>query len=532
LVQAARENASDSSPEARRSAFVDVLRGLHVPAEEMPFWCDGVDVIGSAYERLLTRGERRDLGQLYTPFWAGRVMAGWLYAEPRSLILDPGCGSGALSIQLASHKARGTCKIIGLDVDPVAVAMANASIRVRSIHDFRVDEANFLLDSFDLVPDGVACNPPYSRHHAIAAHEKAAIHDQIAERTGMRLSRLSALHVLFLVRALEVTSDDARLAFITPSDWLDVNYGRPVKEHLLAHSHIEALIMFEPESLFFDGARTTAAITLIRKGASGPTRVIRLGRELPDPGEVLEAISGGGALDSELVTLSATRKWARQTPARTAVGIRLGDVAQIRRGVATGANSFFVISERRRRQLKLRRRTLKPCVASPRRIPFDEISNESLESLPDEAPRWLVDCSDPTAICAPTALGAYLRAGWLQGVPDGYLASQRTLWHAQEQRDSAPILFSYLNRKRPRFVRNRAGAVPLNNWLIIDPIEGVDIEALYAELCTAEIFDQLLARRRVYGGGLWKLEPNELHELRLPARVNKACGGKLRGGAG
>jgi SAM-dependent methyltransferase len=98
---------------------------------------------------------------------------------------------------------------------------------------------------------------------------------------------------------------------------------------------------------------------------------------------------------------------------------------------------------------------------------------------------------------------------------EGYLASKRKPWYAPEQRGDCPILFSYFNRAQPRFVRNRANAVPLNNWLIIEPKEGVDADVLYEALTSKAAMAQLEEGARVYGGGLWKLEPSELSEIRL-----------------
>jgi hypothetical protein len=95
------------------------------------------------------------------------------------------------------------------------------------------------------------------------------------------------------------------------------------------------------------------------------------------------------------------------------------------------------------------------------------------------------------------------------------LAQRRKPWHGLEQRHDSPILFSYFNRRAPRFVRNRCRAVPLNNWLIVEPNEGVDVEELLRFLRSRTVKNQLLERRRIYGGGLWKLEPSELLEVRL-----------------
>gem|GEM_PF-3591265 len=80
----------------------------------------------------------------------------------------------------------------------------------------------------------------------------------------------------------------------------------------------------------------------------------------------------------------------------------------------------------------------------------------------------------------------------------------------------APILFTYFNRGEARFVRNRAGAVPLNTWLVIEPLPNVDSDDLFALLCDHRTQKRLRDDCRVYGNGLWKLEPSELADISLP----------------
>jgi hypothetical protein len=82
----------------------------------------------------------------------------------------------------------------------------------------------------------------------------------------------------------------------------------------------------------------------------------------------------------------------------------------------------------------------------------------------------------------------------------------------------APILFTYFNRSNPRFIRNRADAVPLNTWLVIQPRPGVKTDALF-ELLSGSRVDRLWEECRNYGDGLWKLEPSELANLRLPRKA-------------
>ncbi len=514
--------ADSGAAEDLRAAFEDVLKTLRVPPAEREVWLNGRDVIGTAYERLLTGEQRRNTGQFYTPFWAGEVMAEWLLTDSPDLLLDAGCGSGALLIPAARSRRRGATRLLGIDRDPLAVLMAKRNARLRNFGaaDFRT--GHFLLDDLEERPQAVICNPPYSRHHAVPAAEKAAIHNGLTERLGVRFNRLAALHALFLLRALEVSADDARLAFITPSDWLDVGYGREIKRYLLDHARIEAVILLDGDQLFFgESVLTTAAITLIQKGK--PTKVatpiLRLRAPLPPPTEVLASIADRTHVGAKRVRLSESSKWSR--PAfRRPHGVELREVARIRRGIATGCNEFFVISEAARKKRRLQPDELRPCATSPRAFAGNALTEEVIRSLDDEAPRWVLDVRDPSAEHANTNLGRYLRWGKrTKKAHRGYLATHRRPWYALEVRGESPILFSYFNRDRPRFVRNHIAAVPLNTWLIVEPLPGVDAGTLYDALTSEPVMQQLAKGARVYGGGLWKLEPSELAQVVVPTSV-------------
>src|SRR5262249_19703159 len=159
-------------------------------------------------------------GQFFTPFWAGEVMAGWVFEEKVDLCVDPGAGSGGLLIPAASHPKRRGAALLGVDVDPLAVAMLEANIRLRGLNNTRARAGTCPVGRFPERPSAILCTPPYSRHHAVPSKQKVSIHNGFEKRLGVRLNRLAGLHVLFLVRALEVAAEGARLAFITPSDWL------------------------------------------------------------------------------------------------------------------------------------------------------------------------------------------------------------------------------------------------------------------------------------------------------------------------
>lgn len=518
LVAHVEDAAQSSDPLVLRRTLQSLLSDLRVD-EGDPAWSDGRDVIGAAYERLLAGHQRRARGQFFTPLPVARVMASWALADDPDLLLEPGVGSGSMLIAASQERSSAT-RLLGLDLDPVAISMARANCDIRRIGDLELRQADFLLDPLEERPAAVLCNPPYTRHQLLDVATKASIFGGFEDRFGVRFNHLASLHVLFLLRALEVSAANARLAFITPAHWLDMGYATKIKELLLDVAHVEAIINFPTDQPVFEHAITTAAITLIRKGvdSSEPTRLYRtagpsaaeLQVELADP-------QRGTA-----VNLKSKRKWSRVGTSAVPIA-KLKDYAAVKRGIATGFNSYFVLSEDQRRDLELSRSSMLPCAASPRLFPGDLLDRAALDTLPSSAPRWLFR---PQRVPKIGPIAEYLAHGeYTLGVRSRHLVKQRERagrpWYEIRCELKARILFTYFNRTKARFVRNSAEAVPLNTWLVIEPLPNVDPDDLFALLCDHRTQKRLRDDCRVYGNGLWKLEPSELAGIALP-RAPKA----------
>lgn len=506
------EAGTTTDPARLRAVFRLVLAELDVAPGD-PAWTDGCDVIGAAYERVVAGRARRELGQFFTPLPIARAMANWLLIEEPELLLDPGCGSGSL-LSAVAHERTGDTRLLGLDVDPLAVTMAEKNAALRQIAGFEARRSNFLLDPIDDRPDAIICNPPYTRHQALSSADKAAIHASFTQRLGIEFSQLASLHVLFLVRALEVAADGARLAFITPAYWLDMSYARHVKAFVLERAHVETIVHFPAHELIFEHAVTTASLTLLRKTGSpgGKTRLLRATSGTRDA--ILSKVEDADA--GQHVALEVTQKWSRAPRRKNPAGARLEDVARVRRGLATGCNEFFVVSDAERRLYGLNRSMLRHCLTSPRAFSVDEVDERVMANLPDSTPRWLLA---PSRERLGGPLERYLSRAHELGVRSRCLVRQREKagrpWWKVEADFEAPILFSYFNRRRPRFVRNRVAGVPLNNWLVIQPAEDVDPDALFGVLVSRNVVGRLENDARQYGNGLWKLEPSELRRLSL-----------------
>ena len=501
LVESTRALAKSGDPVALKSAFEAILRGLH-PDDCGTGWRDGTDVLGSAYMGILPSSARRAMGQVFTPPWAARVMAGWALQEGSSSIMDPGCGSGVLLLAAHETGLAPGADYVAIDSDPLAVLMTKVNADLRGLT-VDADCSDFLLDAVASRPSAVLCNPPYTRHHCLTHEQKERIAASIGQRLGLRHTRSASLHALFLARAVEVAAAGGRIAFLTPSQWLETGYGREIKEYVDSVAHVVAVIDLGPR--FFPAAMTSAVITLIEKstGRGGEPLRIEVGDRPPEPAEIVRLVSAPRAAS------------AGRTPRRTdgQNRVRLGDIAGVHRGVATGHNKFFVLSENERLSRGLSGDCLESCIASPQLFGGLTLTDAALNGLPNDKPRWLL-----RAPVAPLSgpLAEYLRYGVSLGASNRYLARHRRPWHWIKHHDRSAILFTYLNNRMPRFVRNEAGAVPLNNWLVIEPKGGIDADELFAALSDDAILKSAFVNARHYGSGLWKLEPSELADLRVP----------------
>jgi hypothetical protein len=86
-----------------------------------------------------------------------------------------------------------------------------------------------------------------------------------------------------------------------------------------------------------------------------------------------------------------------------------------------------------------------------------------------------------------------------------------------ERRDVPPIFFTLLTRGNPRFILNRAGARPVNMFLLLYPNQSIArasaTELLWVLLNSHSSLSRLHSVSRTYGGSTLKVEPRELDNL-------------------
>lgn len=467
-----------------------------------------VRMLGPVFEALNHREARHARGQYFTPAPIAAQMAEIVGCHGAETILDPAVGAGVLLASCANGES-----LVGIDSSPVCAALATAGLAARGAVDARIHIGDFLDGPPAVGPvDAVIANPPYQRHHLLDPAQKRALTARYTDRFGHRISALSSSYVYFLLEAVERVRKGGVVVFITPADYLDARFGESVKRVLRDRVTLDEIVLFDRSELAFDDVLTTSAITVLRKAPPPRHHVVRF-----TEGEQVNETRGR--------SLEPADGWSLQFGRRRAEFERLGrgrprslsDYLRVRRGIATGANDFFLIDEATRDHWGLPDDVLSPVLASARDLPDGVLTSKHWQGLRDGGRRcWLLDCDRPLDELQGTGLHAYLREGERLGVHRRFNCRSRTPWYRVEPVPAPEIIVTYMQRGATRFVRNDAGCRLMSVFLNGFVIAG-DVDELISVLNSEETAGLIRALARTYGGGLAKIEPRALKGLPMPA---------------
>ncbi len=471
-----------------------------------------------------TQAERNRLGQFATPpRLAVSVVEASLKLLPsasRIRFLDPAFGTGSFYSALLGLVAHSRLQhAAGYEVDPdfgnVAERLWRATGLELHVADFTKAKAS---SDPSLKPNLIVCNPPYVRHHHLDRETKERLQAQLKQQLGINVSGLAGLYCYFMLMSHSWMVREGVAAWLVPSEFMDVGYGHAIKRYLLDHVETLRIHRFDPAEVQFEDALVSSCVVWFRNVTPSSDHAI--------------AFSYGGSIESpnceRLIPVDELRrehKWTRfpaKTPRPTSAKVRLGDFFTIKRGIATGANGYFIMTRQQAEELKLPPAGLRPILPGPRHLESDEVLAE-LDGSPRTEPRLvLLDCRLPEQQVQAKypSLWRYLET-IRPDVAGRYLCARRTPWYSQEYRPAAPYLCTYIVRAKTRpfrFILNHSQATAANVYLLLYPKPHVARALETNHGLQRQVWQALnrcgdgvmLDEGRVYGGGLHKLEPREL----------------------
>ncbi len=453
---------------------------------------------------------RKQFGQFFTPEPIARWMVRWVLAGGAGRVYDPAFGLGAFH-QAAGEIAEGVA-FEGSEVDPVILGFW----RARGDENGAVVRQEDYLRAWGRQWPAIVCNPPYRRFQKFLGREE--VFAAFEEHLGVKLSGYTNIASAFLLKSISELCDGGRLAYILPLEFLNTGYGAVIKRQMLARGQLHAIIRLDCEKAAFPDVVTSVGILLFEKRAPRfPTRFYVVSRL-----DALETVLDTPPVNSiPPEELRPGEKWLRHfeagtLPPRSPHLVPLSTYGTFSRGIATGANAFFVLRPSQVTALGLAPEEVVPCITRSVQIRDPLFTESEFRRLVEEdAPVYLLRAGDPPSAAA----ACYIRDGEAQGYHTRYLTRFRDPWYRLERRRPAPILFGAFSRDGYKVIRNHSQALNLTCYHGFQPAgQGARyVERLFLYLLSRVGRETVALNVRQYGAALGKYEPNDLNQALVPS---------------
>jgi len=436
---------------------------------------------------------------------------------------DPAVGTGAFYgalLQLVPQDRLSSS--IGIDISPRQVEAARWRWSHRGmdvmfgdyLHMERLPPRNLIL-----------ANPPYLRHQAIEPKYKMELRERASVMMGTRIDARAGLYVYFMLLSHQWMADGAVAAWLIPSEFMQTTYGKAVRRYLTHRVRLVRVHRFDYAAQQFENARVLPAVVLFQNTS-------------PTSGDMVTMTSGGTLSRPEFTQtvsvdeLASDTRWTipRVSDSEDSEVVRLGDLFFVSRGIATGANDFFILERSLASRLGIPKEALRPILPKVKTL-RDDVIERQRDGYPRVCPQLcVIDCDLPEGEIKKRypKLMEYLDAGKSKGVSHGTLARERNPWYRQDRRGIPLFVCTYMGRGHGdapplRFLWNRSDAIATNSYLLMYPRPALAkllktrpelVERLFVVLRRTAA-SSMAYGSRLHAEGLRKIEPGELLRIVL-----------------
>jgi len=476
-------------------------------------------------------------GGYYTSLRVAGWLCDWAVRNASDVVLEPSCGDGVFLeaavgrlLALGARPAEVARQLCAVEIISAEARSASARLKPALGSGARkiVRNADFFewwqepgRPDFDVVIG----NPPFIRFQSFPEPHRARAM-AIMGGAGLSPNRLTNIWAPFVVAAVASLKANGRLALVLPAEILQVAYAAQLRSFLTDRfARIDVIACNE---LFFEYAEQEVVLLLADRARAGSGKDCRVA--LTEARTVSGIVGSSPALLLKRARPKTIRheseKWLKyflsdrqisflRAIREAGVTAPMSAHADIRVGVVTGKNEFFVLSAGQVKALGLER-CVTPLVSRAAHLAGSRISAADLRVLAKAGERVHLLDIGPGKISA--KLWRYIKDGEQRGFHKGYKCSIRHPWyHVPSVWAPDGFVFRQIY-EFPRMVLNASKASST------DAIHRLRSRGAAPELIIANAYTWLTAASaeiegRSYGGGVLELEPTEAGRLLMPARL-------------
>jgi adenine-specific DNA methylase len=443
-----------------------------------------------------------------------------------SRVMDPSCGDGRF---LEAAADRGASTVIACDRNPVALAETRACLAGYGGRKVLLDSDFFEIDPSAFEPlDAIIGNPPFIRYQLFSGRTRSLALAS-ALKVGVRLTRLTSSWAPFLLHAMQFLQRGGRLAMVVPAEIIQTQYGLPTLRAIARAFGSVTLLAFERNLFKEVHAETFLLLADNYGGSTAGTESVRLvplhdleeleikaHTVLRPPGSVEVDVTAetGARLTTAFLSTRERHVWSKLRSHPSVV--TLDQLGIVTNGYVSGDNKFFHVRRTDAKDRDFPREWLVPTARQSRSLRGVLYTRDDVRTLErDGIPHHLVVPSDDL-FSDRAALGRFIAEGKARGVPQRYKCRVRQPWWKVPGLVRPDVLFCYMAGTQPRAAVNVANAVYANTLHGMRVSAGVDPRLVALSFHSSLALLSAEIEGRSYGGGILKLEPTELGQVRVP----------------
>lgn len=455
--------------------------------------------------------QKKQFGQFFTPLEIVKFMSKYFPTNRNNLnVLDPSFGLGILSNYLINNFDNISC-VQGFEIDKKLEAY---NILLYKDSNISINYSDYINSNWDKKYDFIIANPPYFKHHFI--EDKKEIQSVFTKRLNILFDITTNIYCWFLLKSIYQLSNDGKLVYIIPSEFLNANYGVKIKKYLLDENILERIVKFDFNTDIFEDAITTSCILFINKSKSNDSIIFNNIHDIKELNENLENIP---SITYEKSELDFNKKWRiyfeKQSNLKKENLILISDIGRVKRGIATGDNNYFIFNKSKAKSYNISKECLIPCICKSQYLKNIKVldENEIKNLIIEDKELFLFNGIFKNC----EADENYIKVGEESQVDKKYLTSKRKPWYSIEKRESADILIAVFSRNKLNFILNNTELLNLTCY------HGLYLKNKYKDyknliflyLNTETAYNLLLLEKREYGNGLNKFEPNDINKSHI-----------------
>lgn len=461
-------------------------------------------------------------GSFYTPKIIADFLVNYLSDKIKDKetisILEPSAGDGIFVKTIYSHatlsaKAK---KVVAVEQSKRELNKITKEIKHKTFSAVHSDFLDFQSNNkqkFSLVVG----NPPYIKKNLL---EKNQIEHckSIHQNAKLADTKPKNIWTSFLVRCIEFTDTSGILAFVLPSELLQVKFAAELRQLIL--NEFERVEIFTFNELLFKDCKGQDTLLLIGERKSGNKGVYYCNIDK------LSDLEGGKFTLAQNVKIKES-KWTHHHLETDEIELleklkgqlkTVNDYCSSKAGIVTAANDYFIVPTKTVEEYSLQE-FIKPIIQKGVFVNGSvELSKEEFQILIDKSkPTYLIALDKNSVIRKDAKLWSYLKIGKDREIDKRYKTSIRDNWYEVPNIGKAPEAFFFKRcNEYPKLIKNSAKVLATDSAYTILMRENFTIENLIYSFYNSLTLAFAELHGRYYGGGVLELTPNEFKKLPVP----------------